>query len=174
MKTSIVNTGKVMMGLAIVLFSAAMQAQPGSGYHHGGDDGTGYSRNTTAIPNLTEEQKQKITALHTSHQKEVLNLRLDLDIKAAELQKLKSAENPDVSLINKTIDEMGKMRTEIEKKKVALGIAVRKLLTDEQKAAWDMHAENRCMGRNRMSHNGGRAFGPDYQPRGNGEGNKRM
>jgi len=174
MKTSIVNTVKVMMGLGIVLISAAMQAQPGSGYHHGSDVGSGYSRNTGAIPNLTEEQEQKITAMHTSHQKEVLNLRLDLDIKAAELQKLKSAENPDITLINKTIDEMGKMRTEIEKKKVALGLAIRKVLTDEQRAAWDMNIENRGIGRNRMPHHGGGDSGPDCEPRGNGKGNSML
>jgi hypothetical protein len=61
-----------MMGLAIVLFSAAMQAQPGS------DIIVVLMLNRVfqeyrSTPNLTEEQEQKITALHTSYQKEVLN-----------------------------------------------------------------------------------------------------
>ena len=174
MKTSIVNTGKLMMGFAIVLISAALQAQPGYAHHGGGDAGSGYHRSTAAIPNLSVEQEQKITALHTTHQKEVLNLRLDLDIKSAELQKLKNAENPDLSLINKTIDEMGRMRTEIEKKKVALGLAVRKLLTDEQKVVWDTQSEIRGMGKNRLPHHGGGASGPGYGPRGHGDGTNRM
>ena len=150
MKNSIVNTGKVMTGLAIVLLSAAMQAQPGPGNHRG----AGYPVNTTAIPNLTEEQEQKITAMHTSHQKEVLNLRYDLDIKAATLQKLKSADNPDMSLINKTIDEMGALRTEIEKKNAVLGTSIRKILTEEQKIAWDTRMTHRGRGENCTPHAG--------------------
>jgi len=171
MKNSMIITGKVMMGLAFVLISTALQAQPGSGYHRGGG-GKGYPLHTPAIPDLTDEQEQKIIALRTSHQKEVLNLRLDLDIKAAMLQKLKSAENPDMLLINKTIDEMGSLRTEIQKKKTAHGFAIRKLLTDKQRAVWDSHTAYAGMGRNRMPYNGCDMRGPDGGMYRHGEGRK--
>jgi Spy/CpxP family protein refolding chaperone len=173
MKNSMINTGKVMMGLAFVLIAASLQAQPGSGYHRGAG-GKGYPLHTLAIPDLTDEQEQKISALRTSHQKEVLNLRLDLDIKAATLQKIKSAENPDMSLINKTIDEMGVIHTEIQKKKTAHEFAIRKLLTEEQRVVWDSHIAHTGQGRNRMPSNGCDMRGPAGGMYRHGEGRQNL
>jgi Spy/CpxP family protein refolding chaperone len=63
--------------------------------------------------------------------------RNDMAIKRAELQKYETADKPDMTLINSTIEDIGKLNTEMLKKRVAHELAVRSLLTDEQKAAFD-------------------------------------
>jgi Spy/CpxP family protein refolding chaperone len=138
MKMNLLNTAKVMTGVVLVLVSAGLKAQPERGMRHEMFGRPDSIRHVAMIPNLTEDQQKKISDLRTAHQKDMLNLRNDLAIKEAELKKYRTADKPDIALINKTIDEIGKLRTDMEKKRVSHELAVRGLLTDEQKTAFDL------------------------------------
>ena len=92
------------------------------------------------IPNLTEDQKNKIKELRTPLHKEILPLRNQLDEKKAHLKTLQTAEKADLKSINSTIDEMTPLQSQIMKKHAAHTQAVRALLTDDQRIAFDMRA----------------------------------
>ncbi|MFH0894418.1 MAG: periplasmic heavy metal sensor [Bacteroidota bacterium] len=89
------------------------------------------------IPNLTEDQKAKISKLHATHKKEMMLAKAITKEKEAHLKVLMLAETPDMVAINKTIDEIGASKADAMKKKVAFQMEVRKLLTEEQKLAFD-------------------------------------
>ncbi|MDD5530443.1 MAG: Spy/CpxP family protein refolding chaperone [bacterium] len=86
------------------------------------------------IPNLTEDQKAKIKKVHIEAKKDLLRMETELKIKNIEFQELMGDE-ADEGLLNSKIDEIGKIRTEIQKKQVGTMVAVRNLLTKEQKAS---------------------------------------
>jgi Spy/CpxP family protein refolding chaperone len=151
MKMNLLNTVKTMTGMVLLLMSAGLNAQPEHGMRHESYGRSDSVRHTAMIPDLTEDQQKKISDLKAAQQKAMVNFSNDLAIKKAELQKYRSADKPDMALINKTIDEIGKLRTEMEKKQVSHEMAVRDLLTEEQKTAFDLHAEYRRHG-NRMGY----------------------
>jgi Spy/CpxP family protein refolding chaperone len=86
------------------------------------------------IPNLTEDQKIKMKKIHIEAKKELLRMETDLEIKNIEFKELMD-DNANESSIYSKIDEIGKIRTEIQKKKVGTMLAVSNLLTKEQKAS---------------------------------------
>ncbi|MGE0076646.1 MAG: Spy/CpxP family protein refolding chaperone [Bacteroidales bacterium] len=91
------------------------------------------------IPNLTDDQKQKINDLRVKHIKEVTPLKNEMGEKKARLRTLESVDKPDLNAINKTIDEMASIRAQIMKKNAAHRVEVASLLTDEQKVFFQQH-----------------------------------
>lgn len=89
------------------------------------------------IPDLTEEQKEQIQNLRTEHMKIVLPLKNQLAEMQARLKTLSTAENEDMSQIDKTIEEMGELRILMMKEGAAHRQTIRRLLTDEQRVAFD-------------------------------------
>lgn len=89
------------------------------------------------IKDLTEEQKQKMKSLRMTHQREMLQLKNQLNEKKAHLKTLETADNADINAINKTIEEMGSIKTDMLKKRAAHKQEVRKILTDEQRLKFD-------------------------------------
>ena len=94
------------------------------------------------IPNLTEDQKKKIKELKTPLHKEVLPLRNQLAEKRAHLKTLQTAEKADLKSINSTIDEMSQLQSQIMKRRAAHTQAIRVILTDDQRIAFDMRASS--------------------------------
>ncbi len=103
--------------------------------HHGHQMASMYG-----IPNLPEDQKKKIKELKTPLHKEVLPLKNQLAEKKAHLKTLQTAEKADLKSINSTIDEMTQLQSQIMKKNAAHTQAIRSILTDEQRIAFDMRA----------------------------------
>jgi Spy/CpxP family protein refolding chaperone len=149
MKMNNLKTGKAILSIVLALLTTGIQAQRGYGMHPGHGVMADSAIHSHAIPNLTIEQEKMISTLRTTHQKEMTNYRNDLAIKQAELQKYLSADKPDMNLINKTIDETGRLTTEMQKKRIANQLDIRNLLTDEQKAAFDNKQVNRGYGAGR-------------------------
>jgi len=89
------------------------------------------------IPNLTEQQEAQIKTLRIVHMKKVQDLKNLIDVKNAELKVLQTANKPDLSAINKKIDEKASLKTELEKERAAFRQKIRALLTDEQKVVFD-------------------------------------
>ncbi len=90
------------------------------------------------IPNLTDDQKKKLQELRTPHAKEVLPLENQLGEKKAHLRTLQTADKADLVAINSTIDEMAQLQSQLMKKRAAHTQAIRKILTDDQRIAFDM------------------------------------
>ncbi|MBI5219308.1 MAG: Spy/CpxP family protein refolding chaperone [Bacteroidia bacterium] len=91
------------------------------------------------IKGLTDEQKEKIKKMRVANRKEMMQYKNQLAEKKAHLKTLETTDNPDMTSINKTIDEMGAVKTEMLKKQAAHKQEIRKLLNDEQRLQFDMN-----------------------------------
>jgi Spy/CpxP family protein refolding chaperone len=89
------------------------------------------------MPGLTEDQQKKVQALDLETEKALLPMKAQIEVKAAELKGLALAENPDKGAIDKKIEEIGALRTQIMKKKIQNKLAVRALLTPDQRVEFD-------------------------------------
>jgi Spy/CpxP family protein refolding chaperone len=85
------------------------------------------------IPNLTDEQKAKLTKLHEECQKMMAAAKADMGKLAGEMQALMK-DPVDVKKAEAKIDELAKFHADMQKKHLAQRLAVKALLTDEQKA----------------------------------------
>jgi len=88
------------------------------------------------IPNLTPEQAAKIETLKIEHQKAMLLLQTDLKTKQLDLRQL-MLDKAEQKKLETKIDEMAKVSADIQKKCLAHRGEVARLLTDEQKKAFD-------------------------------------
>jgi len=91
------------------------------------------------IPDLSDQQKEKIKSERTAFMADILPLRNQLNEKQAHLKTLQTAKEPDMNAINKTIDEMGAIRTDIAKRRAVFQQKVRSELNDEQRVYFDTH-----------------------------------
>ena len=82
---------------------------------------------------LTEDQKEQIEELRISCKKDLLPLKNKLKVMDAELQEMVMAENPDSRAINKKIEGIGSVRTEIQKIQTSNRLKIRGLLTEKQR-----------------------------------------
>ena len=89
------------------------------------------------IPDLTEDQQKKMAEMRVGQMKDMLMFKNSMAEKKARLNTLRTADKVDMNAINKTIDEMGVIRTQMMKKKEAHRQAVRKILTEEQRVIFD-------------------------------------
>lgn len=142
--------------------------------HRGGmgDDGGKSLREELA---LTKEQLKKMDEMRSAHQKEMIPLRAQVQVKQIELNELFDSD-ASLSTVNNKIDEISKLKTDIAKKQAAHRIAMRQLLTPEQREIWDSHPKMGMMGMRgkAMMERGakmGRMFnGQGEGPRGRGRG----
>lgn len=81
---------------------------------------------------LSPEQKQKVKDLVFEGRKEQIRLHSDLKIANLELREFIQQEKLDKAKINKKLDEIGALRTKLEKAKVERMMALREVLTKEQ------------------------------------------
>ena len=139
-------------------------AQRGPGNCPNGGPGSG---NCKMIPNLTDDQQKKIDALNVKHLKEVTNLKNQVKIKEAELRVLETADKPDKNAIDKKIDEIMTLKTQLAKAGANHRQEVRALLTDEQKVYFDAMPRGKggcCGGYHGGGQGGGYRGGPGPNP----------
>ncbi len=91
------------------------------------------------IPDLSEEQEAKLADIHLNMMKEALPVKNLIKEKEARLNTLKTAEKADLAAINKSIDEISKLKADLAKKHAAKEQEIRKLLTDKQRIFFDTH-----------------------------------
>ncbi len=84
--------------------------------------------------NLTQEQIKKLNEIKTKFQSENAALPNSLNQKNLELQNLTIVQPPDQTAINVKIDEINKIRAELQKKVFAHSEDFRNILTEQQKA----------------------------------------
>lgn len=91
------------------------------------------------IPNLTDEQAEKINALRLEHQKTMLELKTSLAEKGAKYVTLTTGSSVDVDAAKKLIEEMAAIKLQMAQARLDHRMAVRKLLTEEQQLWYDHH-----------------------------------
>lgn len=102
-------------------------------YHHG---------NFIKTLDLSDEQEEQIESMRTSHMETLLPQKNKLKEKQARLNTLSTAKEVDMKAINSIIDEIGAIKIEMMKERVAHQQSVRKVLTDAQRIKFDMHRAN--------------------------------
>lgn len=85
---------------------------------------------------LSKQQQSQLRELQLQFRKEMIPLRANLRVQMLELQEMirKGAPQND---INRKIDEIGRLRADVQKKSVAHRLAMRNVLTEEQREIWD-------------------------------------
>ena len=114
--------------LVVMVFTHTMGQETGM-YRH--------ARHLWGIPDLTDEQKEKMEEIQTETQKITTPLRSKLNTLSAELDELLIAENPNRNAIDSKIEEMAEARTELHKKRIDTRLRIRELLTEEQRVRFD-------------------------------------
>ncbi len=89
------------------------------------------------IPGLSPEQDKAIQKLKVAFHKEALQLKNQMAEKKARLNTLRTADKPDMAAIDKTIDELAALKTQLMKKKERHQQEIRALLNDEQRLFFD-------------------------------------
>jgi Spy/CpxP family protein refolding chaperone len=130
---------KIFRVLALAAFvamvaMAPLQAAPGC--QKKGDPGKMMGQGCMMLqklPGLSDEQKAKLEKLHAEHQKLMTAAMADMKKLAGEMQALMK-DPVDVKKAEARIDELAKLKADMMKKCLAQRLAVRALLTDDQKA----------------------------------------
>jgi Spy/CpxP family protein refolding chaperone len=88
---------------------------------------------------LTDEQKAKAAKMRLEFKKVKSLLKAQITVKKVELATLVTQDSPDQNAINKKIDEILDLKREKMRKKYAFKVAMRSMLTPEQRVSFDMH-----------------------------------
>lgn len=81
---------------------------------------------------LTPEQKERIRGMVFEGRKEQIRLQSDLKIGNLQLRELMTQDRPDKFKIDKMIDDIGAIRTRMQKARVERMLSLRDILTKEQ------------------------------------------
>lgn len=95
------------------------------------------------ISDLTDAQSESIEKIQLGARSQSQVLIADIDIKEAELSKLRIADKADQNAIDKKVDEISVLRVQIRKIRLTCEQEVRSLLTDEQRIEFDSRARMR-------------------------------
>jgi Spy/CpxP family protein refolding chaperone len=136
----------------ILLSSVQVNAQRGRGYgpgkgmdedyERGYRQGSGPLSRMESLLDLSAEQKEQIEKLHIDLQKEILPIRNKIREKNAQLN-TKITEGANKTEIDQLVEEIGNLRTEIQKSGIGTHLKVRELLSDQQKVKFDNHFVHR-------------------------------
>jgi Spy/CpxP family protein refolding chaperone len=167
MKTQRIKTVTVL-AIALLMFAGTnLYAQRGRNYSNQGK-GFGQNQSCMMLPDLTEEQQNKIEALRIAHLKEMTAFRNQMNELRAKKQTLQTTDNADLKEINSVIDKMTEVHNKMMKTSAQHRQEVRSQLTDEQKVYFD----SRPMRGHRNGRGSGRGAGNGRGcSQGNGQGN---
>lgn len=126
----------IVLMLTATFLSFQGQAQPGFCTGQGPGQGAGQGKDSY-IPDLSEEQRQKIDDSRTAMLAVITPLKNQIAVKHAELTVIESGKTPDLNVIYAKIDEIGKLQNEIAKTRAKHEQDVRSILTDEQRVYFD-------------------------------------
>jgi len=96
---------------------------------------------------FSSEQKIKIRTLALEGKKGQIRLSSDLKIAHLELRELMQQDNLDKAKINKKLDEIGALRTKLQKAKFERKMALREVLTKEQLQTFKERRLHRAFGK---------------------------
>jgi Spy/CpxP family protein refolding chaperone len=90
---------------------------------------------------LTDAQKEAFKQSRIALQKQIQPLRNELGEAEAHQKTLMTAEKPDLAAINKNIEKIGGLKTEMAKIQAKNHLDMRSQLTEEQRLKFDMHRD---------------------------------
>ena len=96
---------------------------------------------------LSDEQKQKLAAIHGQGAKERIRLNAERQIAHIELQELLQADQPNQAALDRKIDQLADLNRQLTKNQLKSLVASRSVLTQEQWAA-----RKQKMGKRMMQH----------------------
>lgn len=99
---------------------------------------------TTMLLDLNEDQQKKSETLNSALEKDLLQMNADLKLLEAELNKMIVADNPDNGGIANKVEEIGRLKTQIHKREIRTHLAMREMLTPEQKVKFDQLSGGCC------------------------------
>ncbi|SMO77815.1 protein refolding chaperone Spy/CpxP family [Saccharicrinis carchari] len=125
---------------------------------------------------LTDAQQEQIKALRVDFMKEMTPQRNNMRIKMAELNAASVGDNVDTQAVNKLLDEIGAIKTDMAKKQFANKQKVRSVLSDEQRVMFDALCnqgmrggiKGKALGQGRRGNKGN--FSQGYRGQGQGRG----
>jgi Spy/CpxP family protein refolding chaperone len=121
--------------IGLLLNASVFAFGPGSGFGPGEGRGPGFFGNAGFNRlNLSDEQKTKIEAIISVHQKVITPIREKMFDKSVALRRLWLQPNPDKDKIIALQKEVRVLRDEMQDKATALRFEIRKVLTPEQQA----------------------------------------
>jgi Spy/CpxP family protein refolding chaperone len=92
------------------------------------------------LKDLTSEQEASISSLRTAQLEKRLQYRNQMNELRARKRTLQTQASPDMNALNKVIDQMASLRSEMMKDAAAHRQEIRSLLTDEQRVQFDSRA----------------------------------
>lgn len=106
--------------------------------------------------NLTDAQKESFKQSRLALEKQMQPIRNELGEAEARQRTLTTTEKPDMDAVNKNIDKIGALKTQMAKLQVKHHLEMRSQLTDEQRLKFDMfrHQQRDGKGPKRMKHQG--------------------
>jgi Spy/CpxP family protein refolding chaperone len=132
--------------LAALLVTAAGLAQerppapPQAGWSGGDGPGPGRhggmrNRAARAFRNLdlTKEQRDKIAEIRDKQERNAIRMRADLETARLDMRRLIRADKPDRAAINRQVERMASLRSDLEKARIGMMLDVRDVLTPEQR-----------------------------------------
>ena len=139
-----IRSRQIILPIVALMFIAgtAFAQHPGmqeQGAGRKGMHGCKMSEHRPMIPDLTDEQQEQIKAMRVEHMKEMQSLRNAFGEKKARLRTLTTKSKVNMTEVNRVIDEVGALRTQMMKQKAAHHQSIRELLTDEQRVFFDAH-----------------------------------
>lgn len=140
MKNNTLKSRVIGSLLVLMIFTVSAQAQDRKGPHpqrqgheqmekgERGDKKPGHP----PIPDMTEEQQEQMKAIHVEMEKSALPIRNQIGEKEARLRTLVTAASYDERAVNKVLDEIGELKTDVKKLEVAGLQKAKEVLTEEQ------------------------------------------
>lgn len=119
---------------------------------------------------LSDEQKQKLAAIHQQGAKERIRLNAERQIGHIELQELLQADQPNQAALDRKIDQLADLNRQLTQNRLQSSVASRSILSKEQWAALKGKMGKRMMkrGQHRVKmfrfKGPGRSFGPGMGP----------
>jgi Spy/CpxP family protein refolding chaperone len=156
MKTKVLMLA-VFMGLTTVLVAQPDEKGEGKPRHGSNpemrmDEQRGHENGL----DLTDAQKEAFKKSMLAMQKQLQPIRNQLGEARAHQKTLTTSDNPDMDAINKNIEKMGSLKTEMAKIQAKHHLEMRTQLTDEQRLKFDMfeHRKGDGRGPEGMKHRG--------------------
>lgn len=158
MKTNKITTSilAIVLLVGMSLSASAQRGQRGQGYGYQ-NSGQGFNQNrqfagNCAYMQLSEDQLAQVTKLQLALTENNLSLHNELDVMRAQMQALRTGDKQNLKDISNLIDDMSATQAQIRKNAAKHQLAVRALLTDDQKVMFDARQGNR-------GNRGNRSFG---------------
>jgi Spy/CpxP family protein refolding chaperone len=125
---------KIILTAMIVLLAAAVVAAPALARRGGG---RGDRPRGGLMPELTNEQQERIEAIHDKHNDERAELTNRAKVLALDLQEMVGDGEPDFNGIERKLEEISKVRLDLMKLRLRIHKEIRPLLDEDQRTLFD-------------------------------------